>query len=220
MGKANDPSLKGLSGKIGNLVYYQRNGETYVRAAPGKQSKATKAKTSEPKRISQDVVRQTHAFLKNYKHLVRFGYQEHAVGAKTAYHRAASYTIKNSFDYRPESAWKVLDISKVRISLGDLTGPEEATASREGTGVRFTWRDNSWEGSAKPSDEAFVVLIHESRAGSRFVYQGSRRSERSHFLNLDGADPNAKWHAFLAFSQENEYSKKRFLSNSVYLGEV
>lgn len=83
MGKANDPSQKGLSGKIGNLVYYQRNGETYVRAAPGKQSKATKAKTSEPKRISQDVVRQTHAFLKNYKHLVRFGYQEHAVGAKT-----------------------------------------------------------------------------------------------------------------------------------------
>ena len=220
MGKANDPMLKGLRGKIGNLIFYERNGETYVKAAPKKQSQATKAKTSEPKRISQDVVRQTHAFMKNYKHLLRFGFQEYEVGAKAAYHVAVSYTIKNSFVFKPGSAWKVLDISKVRMSMGNLTGPDQAGVLREGSGVRFTWRDNSWEGSAKPSDEAFAVLVHERREGSRFVYLGSRRSEGSHFLNLDGPDPEVRWHAFLAFSQENGYSKERSLSNSVYLGEV
>ena len=221
MGKVTDALLKGISGRIGNLVFYQENGETFVRKAPGKQSKEVKAKTSELKRISQDVMRQTHGFLRNFKHILKFGYQEWSKGAKKPYHEAVSFTSKHSFVFRDEvSAWKILDPSLVKFSRGGLPLPEEAWVEREEGGIRFSWKNVDLPSSAKPTDQAFLILVNENLINSVWEFHGATRENESHFLAVPFLKEEERWHAYLAFSQENLWTKKRTFSDTLYLGMV
>lgn len=218
MARITSSILEGLSGSIGELVFYKVDGKTYSRRKPGKQSKATKAKTSPAKRRSQSVMSQTHAFLKNITHILRFGYQTHTDGASRPYHAAVSYTSKNCFKFEGNS--KVLDIGLVKVSMGTLLGPQDPKAVRVSDGVEFSWTDNSEQGSARFSDQAFVVLYSTSGQGSEWVFLGSSRSIEKHKLPFKNSSSNSQWHAWIAFSQENPWTKKRTLSDSVYLGIV
>lgn len=218
MARITNSLLEGLSGSIGELVFYKVDGKTYSRRKPGKQSKATKAKTSPAKRRSQSVMSQTHAFLKNITHVLRFGYQTHTDGASRPYHAAVSYTSKNCFKFEGNS--KVLDISLVKVSRGTLLGPQDPKAERVLEGVEFSWKDNSWQGSAKPTDQAFVFLLSSAGSGSEWKFLGSSRGNGKHILPLQSIYSNTKWHAWIAFSQENPWTKKRTLSDSVYLGII
>lgn len=218
MARITNSLLEALSGSVGELVFYQVDGKTYSRRKHGKQSKATKAKTSPAKRRSQSVMSQTHAFLRKITHLLRFGYQNQTDGASRPYHAAVSYTSKNSFITTGDS--KTLDISLVKVSQGTLLGPQDAKAIRVPEGVEFSWTDNSRQGSAKPTDQVFVCLLSTAGNGSEWEFLGSQRSGRKHELPLQIGYSGIQWHAWIAFSQENPWTKKRTLSDSVYLGTV
>lgn len=220
MGKVTDSLLKGLSGKIGGLVFYQLNGETYVRKAPGKQSKAVKGRTSELKQISQDVIRQTHQFLKFFTPLLEFGYQEWGRGGRKPYHAAVSYTIKHSFSFVGNTAWKKLDLSLLKFSRGSLLGPENPIVERVSHGVRFSWQDNSNQAGSKPTDASFLVLVHPDQERSRYCLLGETRSKGAHVLPLSEMDLNESWHVYLAFSQENPWTRSRVFSDMKYLGVI
>lgn len=212
--------LEGLSGSVGDLIFYKVGGVTYARRKPGKQSKSTKEKTSVRKRTSQSVSTQTQKFLKNITHILRFGYQNFENGASRPYHAAVSYTMKNSFKFVGTSASKVLDISLVKVSRGSLLGPQDPKVERIPEGIKFTWTDNSLQAAATPYDHVFVFLLsaEENGTGTEWEFLGNTRDKGSHIL----VPPNnsTKWHAWIAFSQENPWTKKRELSDSFYLGIV
>tara|TARA_R110002020_G_scaffold340462_1_gene555332 strand:+ start:770 stop:1432 length:663 start_codon:yes stop_codon:yes gene_type:complete len=212
--------LEGLSGSVGDLIFYKVGGVTYARRKPGKQSKSTKARTSERKRNSQSVSTQTQKFLKNITHILRFGYQNFENGASRPYHAAVSYTMKNSFKFLGTSASKVLDISLVKVSRGSLLGPQDPKVERVPEGIKFMWTDNSLQAAAKSTDNVFVFLLsaEENGSGSDWEFLGNTRDKEAHTL----LPPNnsSQWHAWIAFSQENPWTKKRDLSDSVYLGIV
>lgn len=214
--------LEGVSGSIGELVIYKVGGKTYIRKKPGKQSKATKAKTSERNRHSQSVNTQTHRFLKNITPILRFGYQNYEDGARKAYHAAVSYTMKNSFKFEANAASKVLDISLVKVSRGNLLGPQEPKVERVPEGVKFSWEDNSWQASASPNDPVFVFLLAIDGILSCSVWEffENIREKGSHILPVSNFTFDKKWHAWIAFSQANPWTKKRELSDLVYLGIV
>ncbi|WP_192349738.1 DUF6266 family protein [Algoriphagus sp. Y33] len=220
MARITNSILAGLSGNVGDLIFYKVGGVTYARRKPGKQSKSTKARTSERKRNSQSVSTQTQKFLKNITHILRFGYQNHENGASRPYHAAVSYTMKNSFKFVGTSASKVLDISLVKVSRGSLLGPQDPKVERVPEGIKFTWTDNSWQAAAKPTDNVFVFLLsaEENGTGSEWEFLGNTRNKESHTIQPYGKA--SKWHAWIAFSQENAWTKKRDLSDSVYLGIV
>ena len=218
MARVTNSILEGLSGSVGDLIFYKVGGVTYTRRKPGKQSKATKAKTSVIKRRSQSVSTQSHNFLKNITHILRFGYQNHENGASRAYHAAVSYTMKNSFKFEGNS--KLLDVSLVKVSRGSLLGPQNPKVERASEGIRFTWTDNSWQAAATPYDNAFVFLLSSEGNGSEWEFLGNTRDKENHVLPISPALNDVKWHAWIAFSQENPWTKKRNLSDSVYLGIV
>jgi hypothetical protein len=128
--------------------------------------------------------------------------------------------MKNSFKFEGTSASKVLDISLVKVSRGSLLGPQDPKVERVAEGIKFTWTDNSWQAAAKPTDNVFVFLLsaEENGTGSEWEFLGNTREKETHTL----LTPNnsTQWHAWLAFSQENPWTKKRNLSDSVYLGIV
>ena len=218
MARITNSILEGLSGSVGDLTFYKIGGKTYTRRKPGKQSKSTKAKTSEIKRRSQSVNTQSVRFLKNITHILKFGYQNHENGARRAYHAAVSYTNKNSFKFEGNS--KILDISLVKVSLGNLLGPQNAKAERVTDGIKFTWTDNSEQASSKPRDNAFLFLLSTESTGSEWEFLGSIRKSENHLMPISPILADIKWHAWIAFSQENPWTKKRDLSDSVYLGIV
>lgn len=214
--------LEGVSGSLGELVIYKVGGKTYIRKKPGKQSKSTKARTSERKRHSQSIHTQAHRFLRNITPILRFGYQNYEDGARKAYHAAVSYTMKNSFKFEGKGASKVLDISLVKVSRENLLGPQEPKVERIPEGVKFSWTNNSWQSSASPYDHVFVFLlsIEGVLSGSLWEFLGNIREKESHILPLSNVQDDRKWHAWIAFSQANPWTKKRELSDSVYLGIV
>lgn len=222
MARVTNLILEGLSGSLGELVFYKVGGKTYSRRKPGKQSKTTKAETSEIKRISQSVSTQAHKFLKNITHILRFGYQNHENGASRPYHAAVSYTMKNSFKFEGTTASKVLDISLVKVSRGSLLGPQDPKVERVSEGIKFTWANNCLQASATPYDNVFVFLLsaEENGTGSEWEFLGNIREKGSHVLPVSSILVDTKWHAWIAFSQENPWTKKRALSDSVYLGVV
>lgn len=218
MARITNSILEGLSGSVGDLIFYKVGGVTYTRRKPGKQSKSTKAKTSARKRISQSVSTQTQKFLKNITHILRFGYQNFENGASRPYHAAVSYTMKNSFKF--EGGSKVLDISLVKVSRGSLLGAQDAQVQRLPEGIKFTWTDNSWQAAAKPTDNVFVFLLsaEENSSGSEWEFMGNTREKGTYILLAPNT--STRWHAWIAFSQENPWTKKRDLSDSFYLGIV
>ncbi|WP_144603236.1 DUF6266 family protein [Algoriphagus algorifonticola] len=217
MGKVENPMLKGISGKIGGLVFYQSGGNTYVRQKPGKQSKSVKKRTSRRKRLSQSVMKQTHQFLRKLVPLLRFSYQEMKQGARQPYHAAVAYMAKNSFKSDGDS--KIIDPSLLKLSAGSLSGPLNAAAHWFKNGVQFTWTDNSWSGSAKPSDQALLIAINLEEDIRIWNHLGERRDRGEDFLPLTPTTKGS-WHVYLAFSQEQLQQKKTYVSDSVYLGKI
>ncbi len=180
----------------------------------------TKARTSERKRHSQSVNTQAHKFLKKITHILRFGYQNLENGASRPYHAAVSYTMKNSFKFVGTSASKVLDISLVKVSRGSLLGTQDPKVERVPEGIKFSWTNNSWQAAATPYDHVFVFLLSYEGSGTVWEFMGNTRDKENHLLPVSPILKNTKWHAWIAFSQEKPWTKKRDLSDSVYLGIV
>ncbi|MDF2156478.1 DUF6266 family protein [Algoriphagus sp. CAU 1675] len=218
MGRVVNPLLKGITGKIGGLVFYQSGGNTYVRQASGKQSKAVKKRTSKRKRLSQSVMKQTHQFLRTLVPLLRYSFQEMKQGARQPYHAAVAYMAKNSFVR--EGDQKVIDPSLLKLSAGTLTGAVGATAEWTEEGIKFTWTDNSWTGSALPTDRSLLIAIGMEEEVRVWKKEAEPRQKGEAILSLADYPSEKTWHIYLAFSQEKTRMKKTFVSDSVYLGKV
>lgn len=217
MAKVIDSPSGTLNGKIGGLVYYQIDGKTYVRKAPPKQTKSQKKKVSRLKKLSQDKMAMTQRYLKPLTKVIAFGYQEFANGARRPYHACVSYTKSHCFVHDVEGFY--IDSALVKMSRGSLFPPDEAKAEITGDGIKITWSDNSWRSSARPFDQMFLILYNPESQRVEWEFLGSFRKSCQHFFSLKPSQLDVQWNIYLAFSQENTRTKKRILSDSVYLGK-
>ena len=220
MARVSNTLLNGIKGTMGDMIFYEINGVTYTRRKPAKRTNAEKKrmKKSPLNERSQGMFSSVQKYLKTLRRAIAFGYQEFSHGASMPYHACVSYTRKNCFaldgkDYR-------IDPALIKVSRGSLTPAEDAKAEKTTDGIRFTWRNNSWISSAKPWDRAFIVIHDLSNSAMEWVDLGNTREQGEQLLKLDSYYSNKSWHAYLAFSQQDPYSKKRTLSDSVYLGLV
>ncbi|EOZ91944.1 hypothetical protein A33Q_4037 [Indibacter alkaliphilus LW1] len=217
MGRVRGTLASAIEGRVGNLIFYKVDGVTYVRSAPGKQSKAKKRKVSPLKKMSQDKMALTQQYLKGLTKVIAFGYQEFAEGAKRPYHACVSYTKTHCFSFKGQEFH--IDPALIKMSRGSLMPAIESKAERTSEGILIFWEDNSWQSSAKPTDRSFLVLHHPGTKQVVWDFQGSIRSAKQHLIPLSEQAHAKSWHVYLAFSQE-KYKGKVILSDSVYLGEV
>lgn len=220
MARLANNSLAGLNGNLGDMIFYQINGVTYVRRKPNKRTNAQKKrmKTSPINERSQGMFKMAHQYLKGLKLVIAFGYQNFVKGASYPYHACYSNIRLNSFAF--EGREFHIDPALVQLSRGTLMGPEDARAERTAEGVLFSWKDNSWISSAKPTDKAFLIIHNPIKKVAEWEELGSPRSQTQFLMKRDYWDSEGQWYAYLAFSQENPYTKKQILSDSVYLGVV
>jgi hypothetical protein len=203
-------------GKVGNLVFYELNGKTVVRSKPASNHK-NKHNPSPLQLIQREKLKTINVFLKPIKRALDFGYQEFLSQSKKGMHWAYSEINTKGYNHTREPK---IDPAFLRVSTGNLLGPENPQVHRASNSIEITWSDNSAEGKAQPTDEAFVLCYCPE--GAKYIWPEIRfrRKSGQATIQLDEVKSSMSWHVYLAFSQMNIKTKNYILSDSVYLGLV
>ena len=198
-----------VSGKVGNVVYYNSNGGTYVRSLP------TKSRRKRTPTAKQAVHRQRFSVVQNWLKpilpLIRVGFNKYAP-RQTSHNSAMSYNLQhaviesgNGFGINHEA---------FAFSRGLLPAAEQTSMVQEGDSVRFYWQSNDEIPSDHKLDRTILLLYHPGSDYSNFRIYGSERWQLTDFLTIKDFKPGDMLYGYLAFiSSENQE-----VSNSVYLG--
>lgn len=203
-------------GKIGTLVFYTLNGKTVVRSKPGSNHK-NKNNPSPLQLIQREKLKTINAFLKPIKQALDFGFQEFLTQSKKGMHCAYSEINTKGYNHTRESK---IDPAFLRVSKGNLLGPENPQLTKNGNMLEISWSDNSSEGKAQRSDETFILCYCPEE--EKYIWPKSkfRRNGGLAVIELNSEESEKSWHVYLAFSQMNHKKKSYTLSDSVYLGRV
>ncbi|GAB3217852.1 hypothetical protein J0A67_01435 [Algoriphagus aestuariicola] len=203
-------------GKIGNLVFYTLNGKTVVRSRPASNHK-NKNHPSPLQLIQREKLKTINAFLKPIKQALDFGYQEFLTQSKKGMHWAYSEINNKGYNHTRDPG---IDPAFLRVSKGNLLGPENPQVHRNGNSIEITWSDNSTEGKARASDETFILCYCPEEKTHIWPKSKFRRNDGRAVLELTSEQSVKSWHVYLAFSQTNGKTQTSILSDSVYLGRV
>ncbi|MBN7816264.1 DUF6266 family protein [Algoriphagus pacificus] len=215
MGKVTDGLLGGISGKVGNLVFYQVNGETIVRSKQGARSGTSSSLQS----YHQQAFALAQEFLSPLKKEIAVGFGAYKIGTKRGIDRAKSLLLKNAI--YPTDGVPVLQPGKVLISSGDLTGVSGGLLTEISPGqFRIEWTVNSWDGSARDADKTFLVL-YDTKEQRVFSIQGAAyRKEGFQEWEFPWGSRNENSVVYVYFSFYSDRKGKTEFSDSICLGRI
>ena len=210
MGKINLGILGSFSGKVGNVVGGNWKGISYMRA------KATSV--SNPRTDGQVNQRTKFALvlaiLKPITGFLRVGYKKYAI-KQTAFNAAMSYILNNAVTGSSSADYSI-DLAKVLVSRGNLTGAVNALATSANGVITLNWADNSGSGNATATDKALIVVLNPTRAESVFDTGGNQRVATTEDITVAADWVGESVEVFLGFITEDG----RDVANSSYLGSV
>jgi len=210
MGKINLGILGSFSGKVGNVVGGNWKGISYMRA------KATSV--SNPRTDGQVNQRTKFALvlaiLKPITGFLRVGYKKYAI-KQTAFNAAMSYILNNAVTGSSSADYSV-DLAKVLVSRGNLTGAVNGVATSANGVVTLNWADNSGSGNATATDKALIVVLNPTRAESVFDTGGNQRVAGTEDITVPADWVGESVEVFLGFITEDG----KDVANSSYLGSV
>ena len=166
----------GLSGKIGELIFYQVGNKTYMRRSPKRvRQPNTKGQLLQRSKVAGAQV--VYRFVKGGELERVFAAWAMCEGTWSGYHLFMSKNM-NAF-----GLGNYVDYGKLVFSGGELQLPHELELVEVTTeGVGFSWKDNSAGMTAgnddrlravwMTDDEPYRVLMPEERAGRRQDGQG------------------------------------------------
>jgi Family of unknown function (DUF6266) len=209
MGTIKKGILGGFSGRVGPAVGSSWKGIDVIRSRPPrKRRRSTEGQLSQMERmklVSEFVAPLTGLLNKTYGGgLVNM----------SAFNKALSYNMRNAVDgNHPEFR---INFARVVLGTGDLLNPELSASVSEATGqIRFIWKDNSLEGSARSTDQAFAAIYCRENDAWQSRSAGAQRNAGSYTLDITAFSGKAV-HAYIGFLSAGG----KFVSTSQYAGLV
>ena len=190
-----------LSGKLGNIVYVQRYGKTYIRRAP----KRKKNSSTPAMLISQ----------KRFSEIMRFCGQFKDTVIPQIWNLAAVGTSgfrlfqkSNSPAFSPDGS--LADPKRIRLSTGKLTLPQGLTAGRpevEGSIIEVSWEEDQHLGGLSLQDELMAISAGDGQY-SDIVETGILRDQLNGSFELPEL-PAPATHIYLFFGSKDhrDYSE-------------
>lgn len=125
-----------FTGRVGNIVGYELNGQNVIRSLPN----YTKRKPSPLALINRQRMAAVSTFLKPMQVAIRFGYRNIAPkGSRVGpFQTAQSHVFKDALDYGPGNV-PFVNPEKVLVFRGKLKAPKILNAHRYETGIRLQW---------------------------------------------------------------------------------
>jgi len=203
-------SGRGLSGSIGDRVYFQRNGISYSRSKPVScRNPATPAQ--QVQRAKFNVILK---FLKPCKEFVRIGFQTKAKNM-SKFNYATSFIYKNALmgEYPDLS----IDYSKVMLSMGNLDGPfEPMIAMSSDCEIEFTWKIDIDAYNYLLNDRAMVLVYNTAKQEAIIFTNGNSRISMRQLVKLPALFAGDEVVCYLAF--RDYYGEK--VSDSQFIGSI
>ncbi|WP_111672708.1 DUF6266 family protein [Algoriphagus litoralis] len=202
------------SGKLGNLIIYQRNGKICFRSKP----KKTKVPPSGRQIYQRKAFAQASSFLAPIRLDLDFGFSGIKGDKSKRYGKAQSLAVKKAT--LSENGEPVLHPEMIQTSFGDLLGPEDCNLVWQNYNtLLLTWRPNSFEGNGTDSDQIFYLAYDPVGKQKWSVREGAYRKAGSMTIQLPWSGPlSGRFYHFVSF-----YSKRKKgmeFSDSVCLGRV
>jgi len=203
-----------ISGKLGNMLVYERKGKTVIKSFPAKSSRPPSAKQL----YHREAFKVGQKFLTPLRAELEFGFAKSNPVQSQGISRALSVLLKTAI--LNEGDKPVLYPEKVKISEGDLLGIESPTAEWvDGNLLQLTWFPNAFLGHAKEADR-LVVVAYDPETGRKWsVLKGNYRKSGLQQIQFPwSGDLQGRFYIYLSFFAE--VSGRKEFSDSVCLGRV
>lgn len=217
MARAKNGINGNISGKVGNVVFYERNGISYVRTAPARRIERNSSEIVQMTRIKFKLVQR---YVIRMLQFVKFGFQFGA-GNGTAYNRAMSYNLRNAVKSHKEEAfidWNNLAFSR---DMPDPIKEISFSLNRASKQLTLRWQlDDEMALRLKGHQMHTYILIIPSDLDSWNVQglsAGNPMQEMEETLNILSYDTTIVHHIYIAFASIEIPIRS---TNSRYVGAI
>ncbi|WP_256005869.1 DUF6266 family protein [Pedobacter deserti] len=207
MATLNSGLLGGYSGRLGNLVFYIRNGRQVVRTVG-----ECRVPASEKQTANRNALAVVMAFLKVVREFVNIGFDGKMKAGQTAFNAAVSYHLKNAVDGVYPDLY--LDYAKVKLACGRHIGTT-ASAVLNDDGILVTWDFEPHTCFEQASERVMLLAFFPVLSRAVYVLDGADRCACSEQLYLPPELCNAYMEVYMCFASRT----KRDTTESVYLGK-
>jgi|GEM_PF-1783742 len=196
-----------LRGRIGNQVYFVRNGKQYVRSAV----KANKKRQPQVNQLlQQTALKLAGKFLKPLLPVVRFSFA--AKQDLTGMNMAMRYALKHAVVKSAEGV--ALDPSKVLVSSGCVLPIASPRVSIAADTVTLEWESKIPFMPAK-NDKVYLLAYNEGQQMIQLSSGEAMREAKALAMKLNDELQNGSFHLY-AFASDRLHAH---YSNSQYLGK-
>lgn len=201
--------LGGFSGKVGNIVGVQLNGEHIVRAAPRPSKKPATEKQKRQRLKFALAVQFTKPFL-----FITNQFFANFPIASDKKSLIISYASHHVVKIKEDEFY--LDWSKFLLSSGDLAGFHYLDFRIDRRGLLLTWKDNTQQAYAQAEDKIYVAIASESLQQVLFLEDIAQRSSLQALVALPDWTMEETSHVYVFMSNPD----KTQCCNSFYLGAL
>lgn len=210
MGKAKYGINGPITGRVGNLVFYELNGENVVREKGVRTAKLSVAQTA-----NCDNMLVLMRFFKTTKAFLRVGFANEAKGTNRNFHNiATAYNKMNALvqqDGKP-----AIDYSKVLLSRGTALEPENARVETIELGLKFSWDFDGVANWSSRNDQVMLMAYFPEVDEAIYVTSGARREAQADTLKIHASYGNKRMETYISFVSDDREN----VSSSVYLGRI
>lgn len=209
MGKVKHGMFGPVTGKVRNLVYYQRGEENLVRIKGTRDAPLTAEEL-----VNTGKMTGLMKFFKYIKPFLEAGFSNSVKGTNWNYHNMATSYNKVHVDGLTDGLAH-LDYASVLLSMGPGLAPQDASFVLDDHTVRFTWEWDPAEWEAG-SDQVMMMAYLPDKNYAVYETAGAKRSAGEDQLQMDPSHRQERMEIFISFVSKNRDT----VSNSVYLGRI
>lgn len=185
-----------VSGQIGNVVFYQRYGKSYVRAAPTKKRESW----SEEQTMYRQRISKASALWRSLKSEETSKIWNSAAELMNGY----AWFLKANMPALAMDG-SLIDARLIRVSDGRLPVPQDLKAERmadDRNTIVVSWQNDPHSNAERLRDELFAMSYAEGKF-SRIIPTGLKRSDLGGSFTLAAKPVNAT-HLFLFMASANK----------------
>lgn len=209
MAKLIPGALGTVIGRVGNMVFYELNGQIIGRRI-GVVDKFSDAQLGNQMEFGLATL-----LLNPVQKFIRAGFRTTPKKAGHTFHSVAfSLNKKNAMSGKyPDIA---IDFSRVIFSMGSLPLPVSAEVKLADNRLQFSWDPNLENEENDPSDQVMLVAYFPTTFQALTVQNGSPRTAAKHDILLPSFKKKMVIETYMAFISED----RERVSSSIYLSQI
>jgi hypothetical protein len=210
MGKLPNGPFNGFTGKVGNLVCYDLNGQTIIRTIGINNKPPTiKQKTNRMKmKVINDLVQNTYLAM-------HAGFTAASTGTVYNY---ANLAIKHNNPNALKGVYPnvELDYPKLLFSHGNLETPVDPKVEVVPEGLKFSWDPSTQCKGEDSQDQVSMVAYCPEKQEMLFIKSGQKRHQGWDILPVDKAYKGLALEIYMFFVADDRLD----VSTTTYLGRI